>query len=91
MLFLANIDPDLQHDVLGQTHSPRLVALDTMNYWIDSRLESLQRIVAAADLLVINEAEVRQMTGEVNLLKAAGKIHAMGPKTVVLKRESMGC
>ena len=59
VLFLANIDPDLQFDVLGQTKSPRLVALDTMNYWIDSRLESLQRIVAAADLLVINEAEVR--------------------------------
>ncbi|MEO8218536.1 MAG: PfkB family carbohydrate kinase, partial [Acidobacteriota bacterium] len=74
----------------GQTQRPRLVALDTMNYWISSKLESLKRIVAAADLLVINEAEVRAMTGEVNLIKAAAEIHAMGPKTVVLKRGEYG-
>src|ERR1043165_3248560 len=66
VLFLANIDPDLQYDVLQQTKRPRLVALDTMNYWISSKHESLEKIFRAVDLVIINEAEVRQFTKESN-------------------------
>lgn len=90
VLFLANIHPDLQLDVLRQAGKPRLVALDTMNYWITSAKPELERVLAEVDLLVINESEVRQLTGESNLLKAARIIHELGPKTLVLKRGEYG-
>jgi len=83
VLFLANIDPDLQYDVLKQAARPRLVALDTMNYWISSKHESLERIFAEVDLVIINEAEVRQFTKESNLVKGCRQILALGPSTLV--------
>src|SRR5687767_9944710 len=64
VLFLANIDPELQMEVLKQTKRPRLVALDTMNYWISSKHEALERIFREVDLIIINEAEVRQFMKE---------------------------
>jgi sugar/nucleoside kinase (ribokinase family) len=90
VLFLANIDPDLQLDVLKQTSRPRLVALDTMNYWISSKKESLAKVFAAVDLIVINEAEVRQFTGEANLVKGCREILELGAKTLVVKRGEYG-
>jgi sugar/nucleoside kinase (ribokinase family) len=90
VLFLANIDPDLQYDVLKQSSRPRLVALDTMNYWISSKHESLERIFREVDLIIINEAEVRQFTNEANLVKACRQILALGPSTLVVKRGEYG-
>jgi len=90
VLFLANIDPEIQLDVLKQMKRPRLVACDTMNYWISSKLDALKRTLAEVDLLTINESEVRQLAGEASLVKAAKKVQAMGPKTVVVKQGSYG-
>ena len=90
VLFLANIDPDLQYDVLKQMKRPRVVALDTMNYWIASKKESLTRILGEVDLAIINEAEVRQFTGEANLVKGCRQILALGPSTLVVKRGEYG-
>jgi sugar/nucleoside kinase (ribokinase family) len=90
VVFLANIDPDLQMDVLHQCKKPRLVALDTMNYWIASKKEALTRIFGQVDLIVINEAEVRQYTEEPNLVKGSRRILALGAKTLVVKRGEYG-
>jgi sugar/nucleoside kinase (ribokinase family) len=90
VLFLANIDPELQMDVLEQTKRPRIVALDTMNYWITSKRDSLERIFREVDLIIINEAEVRQFMNESNLVKAARAILALGAKTLVIKRGEYG-
>ena len=90
VLFLANIDPDLQYDVLKQAQRPRLVALDTMNYWITSKRHSLERILREVDLVIINEAEVRQFTLESNLVKACRQILDLGPSTLVVKRGEYG-
>jgi sugar/nucleoside kinase (ribokinase family) len=90
VLFLANIDPDLQFDVLNQCERPRIVALDTMNYWITSKRESLERIFSNVDLIVINEAEVRQFTEEPNLIKGARQILGLGAQTLVIKRGEYG-
>jgi len=89
-LFLGNIDPDLQRSVLGQMDNPRLVACDTMNYWIDHKLESLKKTLSVADILLINDAETRQLASEPSLLKAARIILAGGPKTLVIKRGEHG-
>src|SRR3954454_4386078 len=90
VLFLANIQPDLQLDVLKQCRRPRLVALDTMNLWIATAKESLTRILREVDLVVINEAEVRQYTEEANLIKGARQILARGPQTLLVKRGEYG-
>ena len=90
VIFLANIDPDLQMDVLKQCKKPRLVALDTMNYWISAKKESLTRAFSNVDLIVINEAEVRQFTLEANLVKGCRQILALGAKTLVIKRGEYG-
>jgi sugar/nucleoside kinase (ribokinase family) len=90
VLFLANIDPELQMDVLKQCQRPRVVALDTMNYWISSKREELTRMFAAVDLIIINEAEVRQYTGDANLVKGCRQILALGAKTLVVKRGEYG-
>ena len=90
VLFLANIDPELQLEVLRQVERPQLVALDTMNYWISSKKKELQRTLAEADLVIINEGEVRQLTGEANLVRGARAILSLGPKTVVIKRGEYG-
>lgn len=90
VLFLANIDPELQLEVLEQADHPRLVALDTMNYWITSKHQALERVFRKVDLIIINEAEVRQFTGEANLVKACREILALGPSTLVVKRGEYG-
>jgi sugar/nucleoside kinase (ribokinase family) len=90
VLFLANIHPELQMDVLRQTERPRLVALDTMNLWIDTKRAELEQAFSKVDLVVINEAEVRQFTREPNLVKGARSILALGPKTLVIKRGEYG-
>jgi sugar/nucleoside kinase (ribokinase family) len=90
VVFLANIDPEIQLDVLKQVRKPKLVACDTMNYWITSKPDALKRTLREVDLLTINEGEVRQLAGEASLVKAAKKVQAMGPKTVVVKQGSYG-
>jgi len=89
-LFLANIDPDLQREVLHQLERPRLVALDTMNYWIEGKREALLRVLREVDALVINDAEARQLTREPSLVKAARAILGYGPRIVVIKRGEHG-
>ncbi|HKR62643.1 MAG TPA: PfkB family carbohydrate kinase [Thermoanaerobaculia bacterium] len=90
VLFLANIQPELQMDVLHQTKRPRLVALDTMNLWIDIKRDELAKAFSEVDLVVINEAEVRQFTKEPNLVKGARSILDLGPQTLVVKRGEYG-
>jgi len=89
-LFLANIDPELQMDVLRQVRRPRLIACDTMNFWISGKREALLQTLKGVDTLVINEGEARQLAGEANLVKAARSILGMGPKTLVVKRGEYG-
>ncbi len=90
VVFLANIDPEIQLDVLRQVKRPKLVACDTMNYWIASKLDALKRTLREVDLLTINEAEIRQLAGEAGLVRAARAVQAMGPRTVVVKQGSYG-
>jgi sugar/nucleoside kinase (ribokinase family) len=90
-LFLANIDPELQLDVLRQmAERPRLVALDTMNFWIEGKGEALRRVLAEVDVAILNDAEARQLTQEPSLVKATRGITAMGPKTVAVKLGEYG-
>ncbi len=90
VVFLANIDPDLQREVLGQVRRPAVVAADTMNYWIAGKPESLRRTLALVDTLLINDAEARQLAGEANLVQAARKILTWGPQSLVIKRGEYG-
>jgi len=90
VLFLANIDPDLQREVLDQMAKPRLVACDTMNYWISLKKPSLLKLLKKVDMLFVNEEEARQLTGEYNLIKAARLIMKMGPRGIVVKRGDAG-
>ncbi len=89
-LFLGNIDPDLQRSVLEQMKRPRVVACDTMNYWINHKREALLRTLSLVDILIINDAEARQVTGESNILRATNAILRYGPKTLVIKRGEYG-
>jgi len=89
-VFLGNIHPVLQREVLDQVERPRLVACDTMNFWISGQLEELRRTLAAVDILLINDAEARQLSGEWNVVKAARAIRAMGPRTLVIKKGEHG-
>ncbi len=89
-VFLANIDPDVQLKVLDQVAEPKLVALDTMNFWISSKRESLRKVMERADVVVINEAEARQFAMEANLVTAAKKIQALGPRVLIVKRGEYG-
>ncbi len=90
-LFLANIDPELQLGVLRQMRQrPKLVALDTMNFWIQGKREALLRVLREVDVVTINDGEARELAAEPNLVKAARAIAAMGPSTVVVKRGEYG-
>ncbi|MBI4588872.1 MAG: sugar kinase, partial [Candidatus Rokubacteria bacterium] len=89
-LFLANIDPLLQLEVLRQVERPRLVALDTMNFWIEGKREALLKVLAEVDVLLVNDAEARQLAREPNVIKAARTILGFGPRTVVVKRGEYG-
>jgi cytidine kinase len=85
VLFLANIQPDLQRAVREQCTSARFAALDTMNLWIDIARESLVKTIATVDCLIINDSEVKQLTDEPNLVRATRKVMEMGPRIVVVK------
>ncbi|HBW47682.1 TPA: sugar kinase [bacterium] len=89
-LFLANIDPDIQLDVLRQVKRPRTVAADTMNFWISSKLDSLKKLMAEIDLMVLNEGEAEMLTGKSNLISAAREVIHMGPKVVIIKKGADG-
>src|SRR5437870_3180906 len=89
-VFLGNIDPDLQLSVLEQIKRPKVVACDTMNFWIKGRVEAVKRTIQHVDILIINDAETRMLAGEPNLVRAANKILAMGPKTLIVKRGEYG-
>ncbi len=90
IVFLGNIHPQLQLEVLDQVRSPRLVAADTMNLWIESTRRELGEVLKRVDILIINDSEARELSREANLVKAARAIRAMGPKTVVIKRGEHG-
>jgi sugar/nucleoside kinase (ribokinase family) len=90
LLFLANIDPEIQWDVLRQVSGAKLVAADTMNYWIDSKPDALKKLLGRIDILLINDGEIRQLTGESNLVRAVAIVHGMGPQAVVVKRGEHG-
>jgi sugar/nucleoside kinase (ribokinase family) len=90
-VFLANIAPDLQRDVLHQVKGkPKLAALDTMNYWIERTPSELRETLKHVDILMINDSETRQLSNEHNLLRAAKHIFKMGPSTLVVKRGEYG-
>ncbi len=90
-VFLGNIDPVLQLDVVNQLiQRPRWIALDTMDYWIQGSREALERVLREVDILLVNEGEARALSGEHNLLKIYKKIQALGPKILVVKRGEHG-
>jgi sugar/nucleoside kinase (ribokinase family) len=90
IVFLANIDPDLQDDILAQARKPKLVAMDTMNHWIRSKPKSILRILKKVDILFANDEEIRMLTNESNLIKAGKKILDAGPRLVVTKKGEHG-
>ncbi len=89
-VFLGNIDPELQLRVLQQVNRPKLVGLDTMNFWIELKRDRLLDVLKHVDILTINDGEARQLTGEVNLVKAAREIRAHGPRILIIKRGEYG-
>jgi sugar/nucleoside kinase (ribokinase family) len=89
-VFLANIDPELQLEVLDQVKKPKLVASDTMNFWIESKRDALIKVLERVDVAFMNDAEARQLIGTGSLVKAANQIRQMGPKTVVIKKGEHG-
>ena len=89
-VFLANIDPRLQLDVLRQVERPKLVACDTMNFWIESRRPELLELLGHVDLVTLNDGEVRQLTDQSNIVKAARWVMERGPKIVIVKKGEHG-
>lgn len=89
-VFLGNIDPTLQREVLEQVDRPRFVACDTMNFWISGQLEALKKTLERVQILLINDAEARQLSGEWNIVKAARAIRKMGPRTLIIKKGEHG-
>lgn len=90
LVFLGNIQPDLQREVREQVRGAELVALDTMNYWIESTREALIEAIKVVNVLIVNDAEARQLADEPNLIRAARKILAWGPKALIVKRGEYG-
>jgi sugar/nucleoside kinase (ribokinase family) len=89
-VFLGNIHPTLQREVLDQVEKPRLVACDTMNFWISGTPQELRETLKRVDILLINDGEARELSGEWNLVKAARAIKALGPRTLVVKKGEHG-
>jgi sugar/nucleoside kinase (ribokinase family) len=89
-VFLANIDPGLQLAVLDQVTAPRLVACDTMNFWIEGKRDTLEKLLGKVDVMVMNDSECRELAGEPNLIKAARMVLDMGPATIVVKKGEHG-
>lgn len=90
VLVSGNIHPGLQLEVLEQA-KPKFIGLDTMNLWIDSALDDLKKVLARVDAIIINDSEVKLLTGESNLIRGAKAVQAMGPRIVVLKKGEHGC
>lgn len=91
ILMLGNIDPALQIKVIEQIEKrPKLVVLDTMNFWMDIAMDTLKTVIAKIDVITINDEEARQLSGEYSLVKAARKIFEMGPKFVIIKKGEHG-
>ena len=89
-VFLGNIHPSLQQEVLRQVRAPRFVALDTMNLWIETARAELLDVLASVDLLIVNDAEARQLTGESNLVRAGRTLLSLGPTRAVIKKGEHG-
>lgn len=89
-VFLANIDPEIQHSVLTQMRAPRLTACDTMNFWIQSKRRPLLRLLKKVDIFLCNDSEARQISGEFNLIQAARWVLSRGPKLLVIKKGEHG-
>lgn len=90
-LMLGNLTPDVQRSVIEQMHTrPKLIVMDTMNFWMDIALESLKETIAMVDVLVINDEEARQLSGEYSLRTAGRKIQSMGPEYLVIKKGEHG-
>ncbi len=91
IVMLGNLHPAVQSSVLDQMNSrPKLVVLDTMNFWMDIALEDLKKVIKRVDVITINDEEARQLSGEYSLVNAAKKIHEMGPSYVVIKKGEHG-
>jgi sugar/nucleoside kinase (ribokinase family) len=90
VLFLANIQPDLQRGVREQCADARLVGLDSMNFWIETARDALVRTIAGVDLVFMNDAEIRELTEQANLVRAARAVMQMGPRVVVAKQGEYG-
>jgi sugar/nucleoside kinase (ribokinase family) len=91
IVLLANIAPDLQHHVLNQVSQARFVIADTMDLWINIAKEELVRLIARVDMLILNDGEARELTGETSLIKAGRRIREMGPSAVAIKKGEHGC
>ena len=91
MVLLGNIAPALQHHVLDQLTRPHFVIADTMDLWINIAKEELLRLIARVDMLILNDGEARELTGETSLIRAGRKIREMGPSTVAIKKGEHGC
>ena len=89
-LFLANTDPEIQMKVLEQVSSPRVVACDTMNFWIENKLQELKKLLGRVNILIINDSEARQLSEEPLVARAAKKIMDMGPEFLIVKRGEYG-
>jgi sugar/nucleoside kinase (ribokinase family) len=89
-LFLANIDPELQLEVLNQVHNPRLTLCDTMNFWIENKRDALLEVLSRVDVAFMNDAEARQLCSTFSLVKAANQIRAWGPRVVIIKKGEHG-
>ncbi len=91
VVMLGNLHPDVQMKVIEQVGDrPKLIVLDTMNFWMDNTLDTLMEVIAKVDVITINDEEARQLTHEYSLVKAAAKIHEMGPKYIVIKKGEHG-
>jgi len=87
---LANVDPDIQRHLLEHMHSPRLVGLDSMNYWIHHKRPALLRLLKKINIYVANDQEARALSGESNLIKAAKCLYSYGPKMILIKKGEHG-
>jgi sugar/nucleoside kinase (ribokinase family) len=90
VLFLANIQPDLQYEVRRQCERARFVAMDSMDLWINTARESLERVISSVDCLILNDEEIELLTGAPNLVSAAAEVLRMGPSVVVAKQGKYG-
>jgi len=89
-VFLANVDPDMQRYLLSRLCAPQLVGLDSMNYWIKNKRKALLRILKMVNIYVANDQEARDLSGEVNLISAAKRLHSFGPEIVLIKKGEHG-